>query len=652
MSWPRLRRTAYLLASLMPVMVGGQQATPPSPPPTPRPGPPATFAPDAKGIIAGQVIDGDSGRGVSDAIVRIGPRLSTVGPSGAFEENLSAYTSGMRYIVGDAEGRFVIRNVPAGSYAIVLQTPGYVASAYGHQRPGGVTRELVLEADQRVTDVVVKGWKNAVISGTVTDEAGEPLVGATVRALRQTFAGGHQVLAATLASARTDDRGEYRLIRLEPGSYAVVVGSGSATVPAPVNAGSTDAAQANPTILSRDGYSLSMAARYRALALPAEAARNSVYPTMFHPAAQDPARAGVISLKSGDVRAGVDISLRPVQASSISGRVISPDGNPGGVSLTLIPASAGAFAAPNANETPTATSSGDGRFMFLSVPEGQYAISVTKVQRAAAPGTTTSFQVGNQTTSITSVSPSGPTDNSAAPILWARVPVSVGAGAPAEVTVPLAEGARVSGSVVFDGTSPPPATGSSGGAVSLLSADGRAIGEFPMARLGVDRRFTTAQYPPGKYYLSMMPIGGRWSLKSITVNGKDALRAPLTLEGEDIAGAVVTFTDRPSAVSGAVRDRNGATADATVVLFPSDYRSWIDAGMPSRLLRVVDTSRDGAYRVADVPSGEYVVVAYPANVTRSPQDPAFIVELAAMATRLSLLDAEQKTVALTVAAIR
>jgi hypothetical protein len=579
----------------------------------------------------------------------------------------------MRYVIADAQGRFVIRNVPPGSYALVLQAPGYVISAYGHQRPGGLTRELVLEADQHVTDVVIKAWKNGVITGTVLDEAGEPAVDVSVRALRQSFSGGHRVFEAGFATTRTDDRGEYRLTDLQPGDYIVAVPSTSITVPTSTldayreamssgnnsatssmnrDASGLGAALSNPGLLTTGGYTLLAGTRARGLALPAAAAGASIYQTMFYPAATHAADASVVAVRSGEERSGVNLQLKPAHAFRVSGTLTSPEGDVSGVQVVLIPSASAMLADATGYETATTISSEDGRFLFLGVPEGQYVIKVTKVQqRPSTPTSTTSLQVGSQTTGVTAVGASSPASASAAPTFWARVPVSVSGSDLAGVTVSLAHGARVSGRVEFEGATAPPPPGQAP-SISLIAADGHPLGDFPVGRLGTDQQFTTAQYPPGQYYMSATPVA-KWSLKSITVNGKDALKLPFALGPQDLSGAVVTFTDHPAGLSGTVRDRNGApAANAAVVLFPSAYSAWIDGGMSARALRVVDTSTDGSYQFADVLPGDYLVVAYPGSTSRTPQDPAFIADAAPMATRVTVGEGEKKALALNMVTIR
>ena len=66
---------------------------------------------------------------------------------------------------------------------------------------------------------MIRLWKGGAITGRVLDEAGEPLVDVAVAAVRRSSDG----RLLTGPTARTDDRGVYRLATLTPGSYLVVV---------------------------------------------------------------------------------------------------------------------------------------------------------------------------------------------------------------------------------------------------------------------------------------------------------------------------------------------------------------------------------------------------------------------------------------------
>ncbi len=111
---------------------------------------------------------------------------------------------------------------------------GYIAGTYGQRRASARGELLPLTEGERRTDVVLRVWKYAVIGGTVIDEAGEPVVGVAVRALVRDVVAGHTRFGTdsyNVPSALTDDRGAFRLSRVQPGTYAVVAPSVHTTVP-------------------------------------------------------------------------------------------------------------------------------------------------------------------------------------------------------------------------------------------------------------------------------------------------------------------------------------------------------------------------------------------------------------------------------------
>lgn len=178
----------------------------------------------AQALILGRVVDADSGAAVSGVVLG----LSSDAPS----------SGRPRQVLTDAQGRFVFPNVSKGSYTIVAgmggngfspsgfivsgsghQIGAYLNGGYGQRRPNGPLDTIELGETERVTDLVVRLWKGAAIDGTVFDEAGEPLVGLYVAAVRRS--GDGRLL--TGPTTRTDDRGAYHLGTLVPGEYLVVV---------------------------------------------------------------------------------------------------------------------------------------------------------------------------------------------------------------------------------------------------------------------------------------------------------------------------------------------------------------------------------------------------------------------------------------------
>src|SRR5258707_2538046 len=131
------------------------------------------------GVITGQVIDAVSGKPAGAAIVSV-----TVALVDRFD-----LRSGVppRILTGN-DGRFVFRNLAVGSFTITATKGGYADGAFGRRVIAGPSQPVVLPEAQRTADIVVRIWKNGAITGTVVDEAGEPVLGVQMRASRRTFA--------------------------------------------------------------------------------------------------------------------------------------------------------------------------------------------------------------------------------------------------------------------------------------------------------------------------------------------------------------------------------------------------------------------------------------------------------------------------------
>ena len=112
----------------------------------------------------------------------------------------------------------------------------------------------------------------------------------------------------------------------------------------------------------------------------------------------------------------------------------------------------------------------------------------------------------------------------------------------------------------------------------------------------------------GRYIVRPYELGG-WFVQSVTLAGKDITDRVVTLQ-EDATSFVVTYTDRPSKVSGTVTDARGTASPTAVVLaFPVDPKLWSGYGASPRNLKTALTSRTGVYTFDHLPPGEYYVIA-------------------------------------------
>jgi hypothetical protein len=225
----------------------------------------------------------------------------------------------------DEDGRFQADDLPAGVYSVNAYVPGYV--------PTNLAQQYYRLGDN-VTLTMVKG---GVITGTVKDAAGEPIIGVPVIAIRVRDADGKPLRVGGSARTRqTDDRGIYRCYGLLAGTYIVAVGG--------------------------RGTSMGLSSKY-----------GEDMPTYYPSATRD--TAAEIPLQTGQEMAGIDITYRGEKGHAVSGTVggALPTVTNYSIGLSLINAATGA------PEASTGINSFEGKrtFAFYGVPDGDYFIRAT-----------------------------------------------------------------------------------------------------------------------------------------------------------------------------------------------------------------------------------------------------------------------------------
>jgi hypothetical protein len=131
------------------------------------------------------------------------------------------------YVVGgkaDPDGRFQIVVREPSRYRVSASAPGYLTQTYGDEAELGWT-PVNIQLDKSVGDIDFSLHRGSTIAGVVTDEFKEPAIGATVTALARQYVDGESRLVGR-ATARTDDRGQYRVIGLDAGEYVIRVADG------------------------------------------------------------------------------------------------------------------------------------------------------------------------------------------------------------------------------------------------------------------------------------------------------------------------------------------------------------------------------------------------------------------------------------------
>jgi hypothetical protein len=252
------------------------------------------------------------------------------------------------------------------------------------------------------------------------------------------------------------------------------------------------------------------------------------------------------------------------------------------------------------------------------------------------------------TFTMRAVTAAGPAPLQTEPVLWAEMTVSVGKADVTDLAIGLQPGVKLTGMVQFNGGAERPAADVMGNlGITLEPADQRPGQQNARGRVETSGQFATMGVPPGRYFIR---IGGgyrNWTFHSVMVNGRDASVVPVELDS-DVGGVTITFTDRPSELTGQVAT-DAEVQSATVLVFPSDPQAWVGYGSQSRRFATARPDKAGNFRIRNLPAGDYLAVAIPDKMAGDWQNPKFLESLVAEATRVRLGDGDKATASLKVA---
>jgi hypothetical protein len=503
------------------------------------------------------------------------------------------------------DGSFSFERVPAGRVTLAAFKDGYVPMSYGATRTGRQGTGVQVAAGQTVR-VTLSLPRGAVITGTIVDVDGLPAPGVTVTVLARRYVGSQgevrYVSAGAPPSSVSDDRGMYRIFGLPAGDYVV-------------------SAQPQQRIVGMPG------AEVRTVTRGVVSEKGLVLSQVFHPGATELGRAARVSARAGEERSGIDVQLQYVPLATISGIVSSAAGwNP--ASLTM----ARTDEVPGFDPVRNARADADGRFTINAVPPGQYRIFARST--AASPVTTSGSPL---------IVPPGNSQ-------IAFADVTINGEDVTNLSLALQSSFTISGRVAFEGDRPAPPLAELRVAVPMTLTVANAGLAIPQLQLESAGTFRVEGLVPGVYRMfgniqGLRAAIGAWWLKSLVVNGRDLLDAPLDLrQGSD--DAVVTFSDRASEIAGRITDAQGAPApEAYAVVFAADRSAWF---FNSRRVAAVHPGRDGQFSIRNLPPGEYRIAAALDLDQGEWFDPAVLERLLPAATPLTIAGPERKTVELTI----
>jgi hypothetical protein len=528
-----------------------------------------------------------------------------------------------RLTATNARGEFVFTKLAAGKYAIAVSAPGIVwpggsAGASLRLDPLGdpeLYAEQVIETDGvRGVEKTIRAPRGGAVAGRVTYSDGEPATNVSVGLFSRVKGEWTRYGTPVLA----DDRGRYRVESLPEGEY--VVGASEA------NVFRGEGRQREPVIFF----------------------------ATFHPAATTAAKATPVRVDAGREAGDIDLTIsddlrrvsglvkwrrdgRPAANASVR---IAPAGRPapgeqpfyifpGGGPVRIMPQ---VVTPHQTGSTLTQTADEDGRWSLENLPDGDYVVTVSA----------TYSKRGGRGNKEGALSPLEAPER----FVQKSRDLTVAGGDVTGFDVELAEGGRISGQVVYEGTASPPA----GFAFIIARPSALSHAYPPPSTTRPDGTFDIDGLTDSEVHLDAYLQGmERFYVKSVTgPDGADLLRNPVRVgEGTSLEGVRIVIAGDGASVAGRLRMADGSSAmGASVYLVPADPALW---GARVRQKRTM-TGVEGRFQI-DAAPGDYLLFA--ADSESSLADVSELVTThAASAVRLTLHPNERREVELAPPAAR
>jgi hypothetical protein len=531
----------------------------------------------------------------------IGGRVTsnTGGPLRRAEVRAISESGLTRLATTDNEGRYLVRDLPAGTFTLHVSKTGFVPLYFGQRRPFERRATVRLEQGQRAAaDVSLP--RAGAIAGRIYDATGEPVLGARVQALRRRMVQGQPGLQAVGASDSTDDTGAYRLYGLPAGEYYVT---------------------ATPRRVE------DRAGRPIGNAVPGRGA------PIFFPGTANRDLAQRITVDvSGEARA--DMQLSDVATARVTGMVRNSTGAPAAGAMVTLVARDLDFATSGVGDglgplRIVDDAGADGTFELTGVPPGSFVLVAQ-----TRPNISAAFDIPNQRLIGGRL---------AQPVIEsASLPIAVD-GDVAGLMLNTAAGGAVDVSIVADQgvtAALPPAR------ISVRSADRGMSESMTMMHNAPASSAKLGLALTGPAYVSVEGLPDNWAIKAIMLDNTDVTDRAIDLSRDRGSTIRVVLTDRVTELAGSVTSGSFAPADAdtnaTVVIFTDDESKW---AYPSRFVRSVRANEDGTFRIAGMPpSLDYRAVAVDYLEDGEETDPEFLKRMRDRGARFSLREGEQRAI--------
>lgn len=543
---------AQIVVADGPILAGGQLAPPASNTP-----------PEKRCVLAGRVVNALTGEPVKKANLNLA--ISRPGDSGTTFMTVNGASNQQGYSASsENDGTFRIEGIEPGQYKLSGNKSGFLRSSYGAKKPNQSGTILTLSPGQQLTDVTLSLNPQAVVTGKVTDEDGDPITGGMIQVIRQTWMRG-KLRYMPMNGGQINDLGEYRIANLSPGKY----------------------------YLSVQQFPKSYAGMQE---LPLAPGKPDIRPVRtYYPGTTALSAATPIEVKAGQDMTGVDIRMQSAQTYHIRGKVVGniPEGSTEHASINVSQRDEQSFAffGGASNIKP------DGSFDMAGIAPGSYTLNyfimLGRVRSA-----------GHQDVDVGAGDVNGV-------VLAIQTPGSMRGVVKLEGT-PQANSSPVDTSNIH---------------ISLSPSDfARMMGPPPNAKPAKDGSFTLDNVSPGKYFVQANAPKGTY-LKSVRYGASEILGKELDLSGGAGGEIELVYRYGPGEVDGTIQQAQNNTntaqsAPSTQILLVPDVLNADGSGV-----RFGNTNPDGSFNMTGVPPGHYRAYALEAIDSEQTQNPNVLKQL-------------------------
>jgi len=384
-----------------------------------------------------------------------------------------------------------------------------VSQAYGEREGSRVGSLMTLAPAQKMKDITFKMVATAVITGRVLDGEGEPVPGASVEAISEK-GGIIQQMMNPGRDAQTDDRGEYRIHGLSPGTYTVRATSQN----------------------EESFYARAISSRAGEL----EPARQTTY----YPAAFEESQAARLELKAGQELTGIDIRLLETPGITVQGRVtLAVAGKTS--SQTMVTLMDAKFRRGGMERM--ARVAEDGTFQLKNVAPGEYILMAMAMDMS---------------------DPMNP--------LRTQKRLEVGT-ADIDVDMVIGAGAEVKGRIVFEAMTPPE-LGRMMVYLRGEDFESMLGGGFAQVKKEEERfTFTAGPLQAGRYHAGVHGLPEGAYLSEVRVGGRDMSRTGMEIAGLSLGDVELIVRADGGTVEGQVLDKENLPASGVYVFLSDEEKT-------------------------------------------------------------------------------